>query len=159
MGHQHNSHLFGSIHHHNGFEMKQTRCALTTDFQLYFGEWCRDYNSFYMSLPLFKGHKVMGQANNHKSNFHFLILGCKSFAVNYSLKSGTHGHHQMMGFIPGDASCCPSLERSCAWSAGSIARWLCTVLDIPTTSTNRYRLRGAHTTYIEVYIKPEKGIV
>ncbi len=29
----------------------------------------------------------MGQNNNHKSNFHFLILGCKSFAVNYSLKS------------------------------------------------------------------------
>ena len=29
-----NSHLFGSIHHHNGFEMKQTRCALTADFQL-----------------------------------------------------------------------------------------------------------------------------
>ena len=32
LGHQHNSHLFGSIHHHNGFEMKQTRCALTADF-------------------------------------------------------------------------------------------------------------------------------
>lgn len=30
----------------------------------------------------------MGQINNHKSNFNFLILGCKSFAVNYSLKSG-----------------------------------------------------------------------
>ena len=34
----------------------------------------------------------MGQTNNHKSNFHFL-----------SLKSGTHRHHQMLGFIPGDA--------------------------------------------------------
>ncbi len=45
----------------------------------------------------------MGQNNNHKSNFHFLILGCKSFAVNYSLKSGTHKHHQTLGFIPGDA--------------------------------------------------------
>ncbi len=45
----------------------------------------------------------MGQNNNHKSNFHFLILGCKSFAVNYSLKSGTHRHHQTLGFIPGDA--------------------------------------------------------
>ncbi len=43
-----------------------------------------------MCLPLVKGPKVMGQNNNHKSNFHFLILGCKSFAVNYSLKSGTH---------------------------------------------------------------------
>ena len=32
MGHRHNSHLFGSIHHHNGFEMKQTRCALTADW-------------------------------------------------------------------------------------------------------------------------------
>ena len=42
----------------------------------------------------------MGQTNNHKSNFHFLILGCKYFAVNYSLKSGTHRHHQMLGFIP-----------------------------------------------------------
>ncbi len=40
----------------------------------------------------------MGQNNNHKSNFHFLILGCKSFAVNYSLKSGTHRHHQTLGF-------------------------------------------------------------
>ncbi len=39
----------------------------------------------------------MGQNNNHKSNFHFLILGCKSFAVNYSLKSGTHRHHQTLG--------------------------------------------------------------
>ncbi len=45
----------------------------------------------------------MGQNNNHKSNFHFLIFGCKSFAVNYSLKSGTHRHHQTLGFIPGDA--------------------------------------------------------
>ncbi len=45
----------------------------------------------------------MGQNNNHKSNFHFLILGCKSFAVNYSLKPGTHRHHQTLGFIPGDA--------------------------------------------------------
>ncbi len=56
-----------------------------------------------MCLPLVKGPKVMGQNNNHKSNFHFLILGCKSFAVNYSLKSGTHRHHQTLGFIPGDA--------------------------------------------------------
>ena len=56
-----------------------------------------------MCLPLFKGPKVMGQTNNHKSNFHFLILGCKSFAVNYSLKSGMHRHHQTLGFIPGDA--------------------------------------------------------
>ena len=40
----------------------------------------------------------MGQTNNHKSNFHFLILGCKSFAVNYSLKSGTHGHHRQFHF-------------------------------------------------------------
>ncbi len=39
----------------------------------------------------------MGQNNNHKSTFHFLILGCKSFAVNYSLKSGTHRHHQTLG--------------------------------------------------------------
>ncbi len=38
----------------------------------------------------------MGQNNNHKSNFHFLILGCKSFAVNYSLKSGMHRHHQTL---------------------------------------------------------------
>ena len=38
----------------------------------------------------------MGQTNNHKSNFHFLILGCKSFAVNCSLKSGTRRHHQTL---------------------------------------------------------------
>ena len=67
------------------------------------GERCRNYNSLYMCLPPFKGQKVMGQTNNHKSNFHFLILGCKSFAVNYSQKSGMHRHHQMLGFIPGDA--------------------------------------------------------
>ena len=67
------------------------------------GERCRNYNRFYMCLPLFKGPKVMGQTNDHKSNFHFLILGCKSLAVNYSLKSGTHWHHQTLGFIPGDA--------------------------------------------------------
>ena len=60
------------------------------------GERCRNYNSFYMCLPLFKGPKVLGQTNNHKSNFHFLILGCKSFAVNYSLKSGTYRHHQTL---------------------------------------------------------------
>ena len=75
------------------------------------GERCRNYNSFYMCLPLFKGPKVMGQTNNHKSNFHFLILGCKSFAVNYSLKSGTHRHHQKLGFIPGDAL--PGLYCNC----------------------------------------------
>ena len=75
------------------------------------GERCRNYNSFYMCLPLFKGAKVMGQTSNHKSNFHFLILGCKSFAVNYSLKSGTHRHHQMLGFIPGDAL--PGLYCNC----------------------------------------------
>ena len=67
------------------------------------GERCRNYNSFYMCLPLFKGPNVMGQTNNHKSTFHFLILGCKSFAFNYSLKSGMHRHHQTLGFIPGDA--------------------------------------------------------
>ena len=55
MGYRHNSHLFGSIHHHNGFEIKQTRCTSKS------GEWCRNYNSFYMCLPLFKGPKVMGQ--------------------------------------------------------------------------------------------------
>ncbi len=77
------------------------------------GERCRNYNSLHMCLPLVKGPKVMGQNNNHKSNFHFLILGCKSFAVNYSLKSGTHRHHQTLGFIPGDALpglCCNRLQ-------------------------------------------------
>ena len=53
----------------------------------------------------------MGQTNNHKSNFHFLILGCKSFAVNYSLKSGMHRHHQTLGLIPGDAL--PGLYCNC----------------------------------------------
>ena len=66
LGHRHNSHLFGSFHHHNGCEMKQTRCALTEDFHLRVftaksGERCRNYNCFYMCLPLFKGPKVMGQ--------------------------------------------------------------------------------------------------
>ncbi len=76
----------------------------TVDFHWY---WYRILKFWYrdnpMCLPLVKGPKVMGQNNNHKSNFHFLILGCKSFAVNYSLKSGTHRHHQTLGFIPGDA--------------------------------------------------------
>lgn len=53
----------------------------------------------------------MGQINNHKSNFYFLILGCKSFAVIYSLKSGTHRHHQLLDFIPGDAL--PGLYCNC----------------------------------------------
>ena len=53
----------------------------------------------------------MGQTNNHKSNCHFLILGCKSFAVNYSQKSGKHRHHQTLGFIPGDAL--PGLYCNC----------------------------------------------
>ena len=75
------------------------------------GERCRNYNSFYMCLPLFKGPKVMGQTNNHKSNLYFLILGCKYFAVNYSLKSGMHRHHQTLGFIPGDAL--PGLYCNC----------------------------------------------
>ena len=61
----------------------------------------------------------MGQTNNHKSNFHFLIHGCKSFAVNYSLKCGTHRHHQMLRFIPGDALPVPLLQLSsvpaCSW--------------------------------------------
>ena len=70
-----------------------------------------------MCLPLFKGPKVMGQTNNHESNFHFLILGCKSFAVNYSLKSGTHRNHQTLGFIPGDAQ--PGLYCNCLLSSAS----------------------------------------
>ncbi len=37
----------------------------------------------------------MGQNNNHNQTS-LLILGCKSFAVNYSLKSGTHRHHQTL---------------------------------------------------------------
>ena len=74
-------------------------------------KWLPLTHPFYMCLPLFKGPKVMGQTNNHKSNFHFLILGCKSFAVNYSLKSGTHRHHQTLGFIPGDAL--PGLYCNC----------------------------------------------
>ncbi len=61
----------------------------------------------------------MGQNNNHNQNFHFLILGCKSFAVNYSLKSGMHRHHQTLGFIPGDALpglyCKPSSVPACSW--------------------------------------------
>ncbi len=72
-----------------------------------------------MCLPLVKGPKVMGQKNNHKSNFHFLILGCKSFAVNYSLKSGTHRHHQTLGFHPWWCSARPLLQPSsvpaCSW--------------------------------------------
>ncbi len=72
-----------------------------------------------MCLPLVKGPKVMGQNNNHKSNFHFLILGCKSFAVNYSLKSGTHRHHQTHGFHPWWCSARPLLQPSsvpaCSW--------------------------------------------
>ena len=35
------------------------------------GERCRNYNSFYMCLPL-KGPKVMGQTNNHKSKLSLL---------------------------------------------------------------------------------------
>ena len=54
----------------------------------------------------------MGQTNNHKSNhFLFLILGCKSFAVNYRLMSWMHRHHQTLGFIPGDAL--PGLYCNC----------------------------------------------
>ena len=51
--------------------MKQTRCALTaltltfsfnlSVFTSKSGEQCRNYNRFYMCLPLFKGPKVMGQ--------------------------------------------------------------------------------------------------
>ena len=33
-GHWHNFHHFGSVHHHNGLEMKQSWCALSADFQL-----------------------------------------------------------------------------------------------------------------------------
>ena len=81
----------------------------------------RNYNSFYMCLPLFKGPKVMGPTNNHKSNFHFLILGCKSFAVNYSLKSGMHRHYQMLGFIPGDAP--PGLYCNCLQFLLVFSKW------------------------------------
>ena len=57
-------------------DLRCTRCALCADFNLRVftsksGERCRNYNSFYMRLPLFKGPKVMGQTNNHTSNFHF----------------------------------------------------------------------------------------
>ena len=32
-GHLHTFHHFGSVHH-NGFDIKQSRCALSADFQL-----------------------------------------------------------------------------------------------------------------------------
>lgn len=38
-----------------------------------------------MCLLIFKG---LRHANNHKSNIHFLILSCESFAVNYRPKCG-----------------------------------------------------------------------
>ena len=41
----------------------------------------------------------MGQTDNHKSNFHLLILGCKSFGL--------------LGFIPGDALPGLNLNSSC----------------------------------------------
>ena len=34
LGHWHNFHHFGSVHHHNGLEMKHSRCALSADFQV-----------------------------------------------------------------------------------------------------------------------------
>ena len=45
-----------------GFEMKlQTFSFNLRVFTSKSGERCRNYNSFYMCLPLFKGPKVMGQ--------------------------------------------------------------------------------------------------
>lgn len=60
---------------------------------------------------LIKRIKVMGRLTNCKTTFLLLMLGCKSFAVNYSLKSGMHRHHQILGFIPGDAL--PDLYCKC----------------------------------------------
>lgn len=55
-----------------------------------------------------------------QSNFHFLVLGHKPNAVNYSLKSGKHRHRQMLAFIPGDARPTrpllqPSSLPACLW--------------------------------------------
>ena len=36
LGHQHYFHLFGPVHHQNGFEMTQTKRALSADTQLWF---------------------------------------------------------------------------------------------------------------------------
>ena len=55
MGQRHSSHLFGSKHHHNGFEIN------VRVFTSKSGERCRNYNSFYMCFPPFKGPTVMGQ--------------------------------------------------------------------------------------------------
>lgn len=47
--------------------------------------------------------KVIKQFNSHKSNIYFLILGCKFFAANYNLKTGTQQHHQAMSLLPSNA--------------------------------------------------------
>lgn len=60
---------------------------------------------------LIKSIKVMGQLTNYNTKFLLLMLGCKSFAVNYRLKSGMHRHDQILGFIPGDAL--PDLYCKC----------------------------------------------
>ena len=36
LGHLHNFHHFGSVHHHNGLEIKQSWCTLSTDFKFSF---------------------------------------------------------------------------------------------------------------------------
>lgn len=58
------------------------------------------------AVYLFKGPKVIGNVCNHMSNGHFLIFDWKSFAVNDSLESASHRHHQMLGFVLGLTGFC-----------------------------------------------------
>ena len=89
------------------------------------GERCRNYNGFYMCLPLFKGPKVMGQTNNHKSNVHFLIpvamtlftqppSSSSLFHISSVHHGGCSGHIRVNICTPlpyGYALCCVSLDN------------------------------------------------
>lgn len=62
-----------------------------------------ELQQFVEAPPTFKGPKLVGQINNHKSFNHHLIFGFQPFAVDYSLKCGIPRHHQVLGLIPAAA--------------------------------------------------------
>ncbi len=53
--------------------------------------------------PIFRGSNVIGQINIIINKMLFFLHLVESFAGNECFKSGTHGHHQRLGFLLCDA--------------------------------------------------------
>ncbi len=79
----------------------------------------RNYNHFYAHSPISRGSNLIGQRNIIKWwKFSFFIFCWESFAGNDCLNSGTHGHHQRLGFLFCDALPVLEADFSCCLFVG-----------------------------------------